>query len=251
MTQGHDIAFYSALLACHQYAFIDHATTSAETMEGLPLIPLVPWEMKRDIALTPALLPLTPESPYMERLAVGMKMGESNVSLNAIKTLIATAPNIEQCRLEKHLISRLIFYRQHGGRGFLRYYSSDIFPHLVRALPPSRLKKLFGLDGQVLNWTFRFQNDWITVPAPEASGPMLQAWIMTKTDIEALDLVGEIEHVLGIYRKEMGRPWKDYAEWDEKARAIENILRSVASHSDADHTATHTFTVNEWAAMLA
>ena len=289
MTQEHNILFYSGLLARHQYAFVDRAVVPAETLEGLPIIPLVPRELRSDAQQMPALLPLAPEAPYMERLSVAMKMGEDNATLDPVDTLIAVAPDISQNLLASHLTSRLIVHFQRN-KAFLRYYSSDIFPHLVRVLPPGYLKSLFGRRGEVQKWTYRFQGDWISVPVPyvsEGEG-VPNFWAVTAEQRKVLDIAGEINQTLDEYRAKMGRPWNDCQEWEVKARvteysigiaqqhlsdpddlkafalhalthgehfyrhpAIENILHNAASSPGAYREATRHLTENEWAKVAA
>ena len=152
MAPNHDTAFYSALLAQHQYALVDREVASEDALKGLPLIPLIPDELEGDVNAMPALLPFGPKATYMERLAVSMKAGETDPRLNPVSTLIVVSPSVKQKALKDHLVSRLIVTSPQG-RTFLRYYSSDIFPHLVRILSPARLKSLFGPLNQVQRWT--------------------------------------------------------------------------------------------------
>lgn len=286
MTQDRDINFYSDLLACHQYALVDRVFTSEQTLEKIPVIPLIPSRVSSDADQMPALMPL--DAPYMPRLAARMKAGETDPSCNPIDTLIAVAPHITQKRLVSHLTSRLIFFSPGGKKGYLRYFSSDIFPHLLRILPPTGLKNLFGQRGEVLNWTYRFQDTWNTVSAPTVAEGVHAAWIISREQYAALEIVGEVNEVLDAYREKMDRPWKDIAEWDEKAcvielaigyaqriyhlsapidlkafamhalaygehfhkyRAIQQILRDTAPHPGAYHAATSKLTDNEWAVI--
>jgi len=291
MTQANDIAFYSALLQRHQYAFVDRVFTSEKMLEGMPIIPLVPKELRSDAEQMPALLPLGQGAPYMSRLAAMMKAGEEDPSCNPVDTLIVVTPDIEQSRLESHLISRLICLSPKRGKVYLRYFSSDVFPHLLRVFSPAHLKSLFGPHGEVREWTYRFQNDWITVPAPYVTEDVLPlAWVVTKGQLEALTIVGDVSRVLDTYQERIGRPWNSHAEWDAKARvaeisigiaqnvcclrdpidlktfalhaltygerfyrhpSIENILRDTASRPGAYHAATSKLTKNEWATVAA
>jgi len=289
MAPIHDKAFYLALLARHQYALVDREATPASTLEGLPLIALVPDELEADACAMPAILPLGPEMPYMERLAVSMQEGEEDRNLSPIGTLIVVPSSVRLDVLKAHLISRLIVASPQG-RAFLRYYRSDIFPHLVRALSPARLKSLFGPSGQVQEWTYRFQNDWITVPAPSITVGVPRHWNVFKDQREALDLVNDVNRVLDTYREKMGRPWKDHAEWEGKIHVaelsidvarriyhlrtpddfiafamqalthderfylhptIQNILRRTASCAGAYCNATSNIADDEWAKMIA
>jgi len=289
MAPNHDTAFYSALLAQHQYALVDREVASEDALKGLPLIPLIPDELEGDVNAMPALLPFGPKATYMERLAVSMKAGETDPRLNPVSTLIVVSPSVKQKALKDHLVSRLIVTSPQG-RTFLRYYSSDIFPHLVRILSPARLKSLFGPLNQVQRWTYRFQSDWITIPAPKITVGVPRHWNVFKDQREALDLVTDVNKVLDTYREKMGRPWKDHLEWEGKIHVaelsvdiarriyhlrapedfiafamqalthderfyihptIQNILLQTASSPGAYHNATCNFTSDEWAGMIA
>jgi len=291
MNQTHDMGFYRELLLQHQYAFVDRAAASENMVAKFPIIPLVPARLKNenDIKLTPALVPLEPDAPHMELLAACMTLGEKNPSVSPVATLIVVPPHINSARLKAHLISRLIV-RSPQGQAFLRYYSADIFPHLVRILSPARLQSLFGPKEQVSQWTYRFQNDWITVPAPEVTEGVPLSWIISQGERESLDLVGEVNKTLDAHQKTMGRPWNDRAEWNEKASAVElsigvarrlyrlsapadliafgthtlayakriythprihGILQDAADHPGAYHDATRVITHDEWLSMAA
>jgi len=287
MNPGHDIEFYSDLLARHQYALVDRVGAPAEILEALPLVLLVPDYLRSDENAMPGLLPLGPDKPYMAYLAECMKAGERNASENPVDTLLVASPDIGQRLLEIHLTSRLIVYSPQG-RAFLRYYSSDIFPHLVRILSVERLKSLFGYKAQVCQWTYRFQNEWITVPVPDVNRHVPISCVIRREERESLDIVGDVNKALDAYRKEMGRPWENHAEWNEKACAIDhsisiaqriyrldapadlnafalqalrhgerfhshpriqNLLKETASRPSAYRDATHGITDDEWAAM--
>jgi hypothetical protein len=228
MSQGHDISFYSDLLARHQYALVDRAFASQETLEEIPTFPLVPRPLKVAADEMPVLVPLNPKAPHMAFLADCMKKGESDTSENPVDTLIAVSPDVKQQLLERHLISRLIV-KSPQGEAYMRYYSSDVFPHLVRILSPARLKSLFGHDGgiygaAVQHWTYRFQNEWITVDAPVTEDVAPTSWIITREQRESLDHVGELSKALDTYRDNMDRPWKDHVEWNEKACIAERSM---------------------------
>jgi len=281
------VTYYSDLLARHQYAIVDRAALPESTLKRFPLSLLVHRELENDEGMLPGLLPLEKDAPYMKLLAACMVLGQKDPSLNPVGTLIVASPDIEPRRLETHLTSRLIVYSQQG-RAFLRYYSSDIFPHLVRILAPARLKSLFGPQGQVYQWTYRFQNEWITVPVPDVTEGVPLTWIIRREEHESLDLVGEVNQALDTYCDNMGRPWNNHAEWNEKACLVErsmgvakrtyhlsasmdlvafavqalthgerfydhprihNLLQETASRPCAYRDATIAITDEEWAAM--
>jgi len=289
MNQGHDIEFYSDLLARHQYALVDRAVASAKILEKLPLVLLVPSSLRSDEHVMPGLLPLGPDKPYMGYLAECMKKGETDASENPVDTLLVVSPDIEQRQLELHLISRLIVFSQQG-KAYLRYYSSDIFPHLVRILSARRLKSLFGPKGQVCQWTYRFQNEWIPVPAPDVDRGVPLAWVIRRENRDSLDIVGDVSQAVDIYQEKLNRPWKDHAEWDKAVRLAERsiglarrtyhlsapadlnafviqalmygerihthprlqrLLQDSASRPHAYRDATHGITNDEWVAMAA
>jgi len=291
MSQTHDIGFYTDLLAQHQYALIDRAAASAEMLAKFPLVPLIPDLLKNkdDIKLTPALLPLPSDAPYMALLAECMKAGEKDASENPVDTLIVASPDVGQRLLEVHLTSRLIVYSPQG-RAFLRYYSSDIFPHLVRVLSPERLKSLFGPREQVCQWTYRFQNEWISVHAPELTEGVPLSWMVSREERESLDLVGDVNKTLDARQQKTGRPWNSHAEWNEQAAVaersisvarrihllsapadliafgtqalthgegfhrhprIQSLLKDTASRPGAYRDATHGMTDDDWTAMAA
>ena len=232
MVKVNGMGFYSHLLMQHQYAFVDRATTYKDAYELYPIIPLVPDSLRSDANKMPALIPLMPDAPYMERLAACMTLGQEMPYLDPVATLIAVPPDVSQDLLVRHFISRLICDSPQG-KMYLRYFSSDIFPHLVRVLSAERLKSLFG---KVDQWTYHFQNEWITVPAPDVTEGVPVIWRVLQGQREAIDLLGMVNRVLGDHKEQMGRPWKNHAEWNEKARIAEasfGIAQRVYHLSDS------------------
>ena len=229
MTQ--DIYFYASMLAHHSYALLDSLYTSVETLEGMPVTLLTSRELERKDVSLPGLLPLGPDAPYIQRLAERMKAGETDPSCNPVATLIATDSRLTQEQIERHLTSRpLCFTDTPGKQAYLRFYDPHIFPHFVRILSPERLKCLYGCNGEVLLWTYRFYGQWVPMPAPEPAGAVPSLWLIPQGQCESLFALGKVNGALKARQEQMGRPWKDFAEWAEAANAIEtDILKPTAS----------------------
>jgi hypothetical protein len=223
MTQNCGIAFYSDLLARHDYALVDRTLVPAETLEDFPLIPLVPLELRSDEPKMPALLPLEPGAAYLGRLAARMKAGEEDPVFSPVATLISTSPDIKQSVLAFHLTSRLII-RGAWGKFLVYFYRSNVFPHLVRILSPRQLQSLFGKKGEIRAWTFCFQDEWQIVPEPEIREGVSFDLFVTDEQLESIILIGMVNEVLDEYREGTGHPWAGYAEWDKQARRAELSL---------------------------
>jgi hypothetical protein len=209
------------LLARHDYAIIDRAALFDESEAGdLPVEPLVPRILKNDAGKMPWLVPLTPGEPHMEMLAYHLECVEKGSGPCLLSCLLA-APESTPGHMGIHLTKRLILHSPRGGKDLLRYYDPRVFQNLPRILKPEQLRALYG---PVTAWTFRFQDEWLTLPAPEVSGVVPEYWAVNDAQRVRLNQVILLHPVLDAHRKQLGRPWRDLDEYAAVADAASRAL---------------------------
>jgi len=162
----------------------------------------------------PAMLVLDPDAPWFDLLVMNLKLAEEDPGEHLISCLLAVDPAVSTGSLAFHLTSRLILGSPQG-EVFLRYYDYRVFPHLVREFSPMYLKSLFGPKGQIQEWTYRFQNEWITVPVPEVTEGVPLYWHIDDETHKKLEYTGLLETTLRGYRKHLARPWQSREEYED------------------------------------
>jgi hypothetical protein len=235
---------YAELLAQHNYAIVDIATVDpAPWHKELPLEPLVPQDLRGDADKMPALLPLTPGEPYMERLQSNLEEAEGDPASHVLSCLLAVAPQTSPTTVQWHLRNNLILHSPRGERALFRYYDSRVFVHLNRILNPERIRALFG---PIQTWTYRFQNQWHSATAPEINGIIPRLCSATAPQRDKLDRVILVNKVLNQWQQKLGRPWRGQEEYTACAertdQAMETASQTYQLHEAADLTAfaTHT-----------
>jgi hypothetical protein len=226
---------YAELLAQHNYAIVDIATVEpAPWHKELPLEPIVPHDLRGDADKMPALLPLTPGEPYMERLQSNLKDAESDPASHVLSCLLAIAPETSLSTVLWHLRSRLILKSPEGSALF-RFYDSRVFVHLNRILNPERIRSLFG---PIQTWTYRFQNQWHSATAPEINGIIPRLCSATTPQRRKLDRVILVNKVLKKWQRKLGRPWsgqEEYTAYAERTdQAMETASQTYQLHKAAD-----------------
>ena len=212
------------LLARHSFALIDRAAVHQRPWhDSLPMLPLVPRELRSDESDMPALLALNPDEPYFDLLEQNLISAEENPSEHFLSCLLVVGHSVNIKILTAHLTSRLVLSSPQG-KVFLRYYDHRVFPHLVRILSQPYLKSLFGPHEQVVQWTYRFQNDWITVPAPDTSNGVAHYWYANAETREKLEYTGLINSVLRKYSRQLKRPWQSPEEFEKYIDSAETAI---------------------------
>ena len=217
---------YEALLSRHDYAIIDRAALADESeIDGLPIEPLVPYEMRLrgDTDIAPALLPLEAGAPYMKTLADAFEAADAGLGRYPF-TCLFEAPGVKHARMKAHLTYRLILHSPRGGKDRLRYHDPRVFPQLVRILTPEQLRALYG---PIQVWTFPFQQQWQSQPAPEVTGIVPAYWSVKTEQREQLDRVFPLNAVLDAHAKRLGRPWADLAEYSAVSQTADEALETA------------------------
>ena len=231
---------YEALLARHDYAIIDCASIPDENkIDGLPSELLVPYEMRGDTALLPALLPLKAGAPYMKTLADAFDAADAGVGGYPLACLFE-APGVKPGGLKVHLTDRLMMHSPRGGKDFLRYYSPRIFLQLARILTPEQRRTLYG---PIQVWTFHFQQQWHSWPAPEVTGIVPKFWSVKTEQRDQVARLSLVTKALADYTKQRDRPWRDIDEYYARTKEADQaiiIARDGYRLRDADDIAAFT-----------
>jgi len=237
---------YPDLLSRHQYALVDCAGLFPESWhQALPLIPIVPKELKSDTDTMPALLPLDPGALWFQHLLDHLEVVESKRWKPILSCLLAVPEDVSLESLTWHLRDRLIVYSPQA-RALLRYYDSYIFPHFQRVLHPAQLQALYG---SITGWTVYFlkteETEWITEPPPGIMEHVPRFWSVSTEQDAALDRIGIVNQALDIWRAKT-RPWESLAEYQEMAAHMDAaIVREQRNQPDAGEE-TLAFEAVEW-----
>jgi len=215
---------YDLFLSRHNYAIIDRASLEDESdIDGLPVEPLVPRALRGDEEKMPWIVPLEPNAAHMEMLAYHLECVEMGRGPCLLSCLLA-APGVTPKLLSTHLTNRLVLHSRLFVLDFLRYYDPRVFPHLGRILRPEQLRALYG---PVVQWTFRFQGEWISLPAPEVPGLVPRYWAVNPKQHEQLNRVILLNGVLDGRKKQLDRPWDDLDEYQAAAQIADEALETA------------------------
>jgi hypothetical protein len=225
---------YEELLAQHNYAIIDRALLEDESeIDGLPVEPLVPHEMRGDVGILPMLLPLEAEAPYIKTLIETFEAADFGLGRYPF-TCLLTAPGVTPSRMKAHLTARLVLHSPRGGKDLLRYYDPRVFPHLVRILTPEQLRALYG---PIQAWTFIFQQAWQSLSVPEVAGIVPGFWVVDDEQHAQLNRVIQLNTVLSTRQDKPDRAWVSLAEYSDAAQTADAALKTAQTHyrlSEAD-----------------
>jgi hypothetical protein len=232
-----------ALLARHDYAIIDRVGQFLEPwFESLPLTILVPPEMKGDAERMPALLPLTPDAPYLPRLVDDLEQAQQkSYHRPLISCLLKLGPEPPKHKPEYHLQDRLILYRAGTGfKTYLRYFDSRVFLHLDRILT---LPYILTLYGPFVEWTVRFNNldgetvqkDWVTLPVPKYDGLVPLFWRAKPEQLDAMSRIPIVNLALSLLQEKIRKPWsldrwKSLALWADELIVAEQQSNPEATN---------------------
>jgi hypothetical protein len=224
------------ILARHGYVIINLnglPENKAEALQAaLPLSRLVPTGLKGDTARMPVLLSVADlDDARRTALRAHLQMFEEKGH-----ACLLDAPEATDREVRLHLTRRLLIESPRG-KIFLRYFDPRVFPHLVRILPPDRVRALFG---PIQHWTIPFQKSWRSYERPEVSGIIPLHWT---TDAQQADYIlkriGPTNTVLRRWCAGLGRDIPP-AEFDSLAAHIDRALlaaRQYGLHADNDITA--------------
>jgi hypothetical protein len=231
LKQGDDVTLppaYPELLAQHDYAVVDHAAIFPEPWhEELPLRRIVPQVLEESAHLMPSLLPLrsltAEQEPLLYENHEAAQQGRRGDLLSCF--FVLAQKEADPDALLQHLTDHLLLHSPQG-YALLRYYDPRVFIHLRRLLEPGQMRALFG---PFQTWTFRFQEEWIRLSAPEApEAPEAPAdegpWEFSEAQRQRLDRVGYINTALADWNKKLARPWHGLAEYDQLAEQADRAI---------------------------
>jgi len=199
------------ILAKHQYALVDRFSVGELACEGLPIEPLIPTVLRSDADVMPGLLPLTPDAPYLPQLVENIQYANEGVQQHLLSALLAVPPEIEHKVLHQHLRGHIAIHLPGAVRYFLRYFDPRFFPHLVfRILSTRQVRCLFG---PILEWTIRFESEWVPIPVPQFDGPFPSILIASAEQKKSLDDVIVLNMGLLQRNQTLGREWANFDEW--------------------------------------
>lgn len=183
------------ILDSHDYALIDPMTVDAVPSE-LPVIPFVPFRLKKDAHLLPLLLPLRnlPAEARDTLLEDGAR-AHTDGRAPLVSTLLVTSDAPD--RLCGHLAERLLIRLSRDEYALLRYYDPRVFVQLQWILPKSQLRALFG---PISSWSVLLDGEWSSSPSVAVERAV---WAMDKGTRERLARIGMINQTLA----RIPRPW--------------------------------------------
>jgi len=221
---------YQNLLARHDYAIVDLTIIGAESWhDKLPLQDIIHEEMKNDVERTPKLLHIATGSPHIGLIAEKLEAARKGREEYLFSCLLS-APDVAPNKMMAHLRKHLVFASKQGS-GVLRFYDGRVFPHLLRMLYPGTLGALFV---PIRHWTFRLQDEWISVPPPETN-LVRHYWALDDKERQRVDRIHQINQTLNQWQQQ--RPWKDLDEFHARSEQAEQALlaaKNEAHLQDAD-----------------
>jgi len=218
----------AAPLQWHTHAIIDWTAVVPEDWhKELPVEPLVPrYFLNTDDDFMPVLLTLNELSEtQMRRLSENLEEAVRRPYMLIPASLLNVDPDVRPKSLVHHLTDKLML--EGPGRKdsscLIRYYRGDTFLHLLRILPPRRIRQLFG---PILKWSIPFQKEWITFTPPENVDVIPQLWATTNEEqSQRIELIGLINNVLKRWRDKTGHRWESVEALHADAEKVERLLR--------------------------
>jgi len=210
---------YETLLALHNYAVVDLNIIGEEDWHGeLPLQDIVPKGMESDTERMPKLLLLEEDAPYMAWLARNIEAaskGRGEYLFSCLLDAPDTSPDEMMAHLQRHLV-----FDSRQGKGMLRFYDGQVFPHLQWMLFAPTLKALFG---PVKAWTVRLLHGWFSATPPEGDDARAY-WALHEDERAQVNRIHQINLALNKWQRQQARPWKDLGEFHLMSRRIKELL---------------------------
>jgi len=216
------------LLSRHTHAIIDWASVvPADWHKELPVQPLVPrYFLNTDDDIMPVLLTLESLSDaHLKLLCDNLEDAETRPYMLMPTCLLHVDSGVHPDSLTHHLTSLLMLNgpNRDGAGRLLRYYYPSIFLHLLRILPPKRIRQLFG---PVWGWSVPFQREWVALTPPEITGPIPQYWAVNEEQNQRIRRIGLINNVLTRYRDKTNQRWASVDAFHADAEKLDRNLLS-------------------------
>jgi len=214
-----------ALLKRHTHALIDWASVVYERWhDELPVHPLVPHYFRSDANRMPVLLTLDSVSDaHMRLLCANLEDAENRPFMQMLACLLRVGEETSHDSLVFHLTSMLMLDGpgRDGARRLLKYCQGGVFLHLLRILPPRRIRQLFG---PVQTWSVPFQREWITFTPPETTDLIPTYWAVDEKQQQRIGRIGHINTVLIRWRDQTNRRWASIDDFHADAEKVDQIL---------------------------
>jgi len=223
-------AQYQDLLQRHTHAVFDWtAVVPDDWHQELPVEPLVPRYFRNtDDDFFPVLLTLEELSDtQMRRLGENLEEAARRPYMLIPACLLYVDPDVHSKALVHHLTDKLMLEgpgRKKAGDRLIRYYYGGIFLHLLRILPPPRVRQLFG---PVLKWSIPFQKEWISFMPPQTTEVIPRFWTTTDEEqSQRIERIGILNDVLKSWRERTGHRWDSVDALHADADKLERLLLS-------------------------
>jgi len=215
-----------ALLRQYTHAIIDMAgVVSDDWHDELPVRPLVPrFFLNTDDDIMPVLLTLDSVSEaHMKLLGANLEDAKDRPFMRLLSCLLYVAPDTHSNSLAHHLTNMLMLDGpgREGPGKLIRYYRNDVFLHLLRILPPPRIRQLFG---PVQTWTLPFQQGWPAFAPPEITGSAPAYWAVNEEQEQRIKQIGLINNILIRRKEKTGMRWASVEDFHADAEKVERIL---------------------------
>ena len=223
-------ARYQALLLQHTHAIIDWTIVVYQGwLRELPAQPLVPRPFRNtDDDIMPALLTLGSLSEtYRKKLTNNLEEAQSRPYMLIPACLLHVDPGLSPNSLTHHLIDKLMLDGpgREGAKRLLKYHRSELFLHLLRILPPPRIRQLFG---PIQAWSVPFQREWLTFTPPAVTS-IPKYWAVNEEQSQRIARIDIINDVLKRWQKKTGHEWESVEAFHADAEKTERLLLSGVS----------------------
>ena len=220
-------ARYQELLLRHTHAIIDWTTVVPDDWhQALPVEPLVPrYFLNTDDDAMPVLLTLGKlNETQMRRLCENLEEAQSRPYMLIPSCLLRVDSDVSPKTLTYHLINKLMLDGpgREGVNRLLKYHRSELFLHLLRILPPPRIRQLFG---PIQLWSVPFQREWVAFTPPQVTSTP-QYWAVREEQNQRIARIGIINDVLKRWQEKTGHRWASVEAFHADAEKTERLLLS-------------------------
>ena len=214
------------LLQQHTHAIIDWTSVvPADWHKELQVQPLVPRFFRgTDDDNMPVLLTLGSLSEtHKQQLCNNLEDAKARPYMNMLSSLLCVDSQVHPDSLAHHL-TNLLMLNGPGREGvdrLLKYYYPAVFLHLLRILPPKRIRQLFG---PIEIWSLPFQKEWIGLMPPETTGAIPMYWAVNEEQEQRLARIGLLNRILGLWREKTKQRWENVEAFHKDAEKLDQIL---------------------------